>query len=528
LGEHTTKHSELRRLSSSTGLWIALILLLGLSVTLFVHYYGPSFVIRQTESRLSEQLKNPVRINASQTRLEFFPPALSFDSLQIGYPTETVFSAQEVTIRLSDVHIIHPRSSALDLSIAHGWIAFDDSLLYDLRSLSTGSNKLRLSQLRLTDFEVSHTGYEGRAQRQLIKGVVTDFELQNIGNANPILSQLALRDLRYMPANHPYLFRLNSLQLADSNRIQLNEYDIHPTLDRDEVTKFYGVEKDHYKISGSKISVETDLSFFKTIQRISQSLNAANQDDSIPRALFTELYITQPNIDIYRDNRPPFPPNHQGFWPMHSLRSLDIPLIINEVQISQASLSYKQQDPLREQAGMIRFSPLNVTLSNVRTGPAAYHADEVMTADFDTKVYEQAPLQLTMRMPYADDGAHQITGQLAESDMTAFSLMSEPCKRVAITQGRVDSLSFDMQLGDDVASGSVQAAYHDLKVSFQRSNSGNRKGLPPKLKSLLANALVLKSNAADSGRIVQNHDTTRSVFYYWWNSLLSGLTDILR
>ncbi|MDZ7774970.1 MAG: hypothetical protein U5L09_04815 [Bacteroidales bacterium] len=110
--------------------------------------------------------------------------------------------------------------------------------------------------------------------------------------------------------------------------------------------------------------------------------------------------------------------------------------------------------------------------------------------------------------------------------MVALNPMVTPAASVQIKSGKTKTLAFSFSYDDDIASGEVTFEYENLKVILL-----NKKSNPQAVKSFLANTFIIKKNNLQQdkswkkGTISFERDKKKSVFNYWWKSVLSGLKD---
>jgi hypothetical protein len=103
---------------------------------------------------------------------------------------------------------------------------------------------------------------------------------------------------------------------------------------------------------------------------------------------------------------------------------------------------------------------------------------------------------------------------------------------VEVEDGLVESLSADLELTSSASSGQVQLLYRDLKISFLNKDNPDKKGLKQWAGDFIANTFVLKSNNLGDkpriGVITYPRDKEKSIFAYWWKSLLEGIKQIIK
>ena len=89
-----------------------------------------------------------------------------------------------------------------------------------------------------------------------------------------------------------------------------------------------------------------------------------------------------------------------------------------------------------------------------------------------------------------------------------------------------------MYLNSESASGEVLVEYRDLKVKFLNKDNPDNNGLKEGVKNFIANTFAINSNNtgndAETGEIDFEREKNKSIFAYWWKSLLSGLKDVIQ
>lgn len=97
--------------------------------------------------------------------------------------------------------------------------------------------------------------------------------------------------------------------------------------------------------------------------------------------------------------------------------------------------------------------------------------------------------------------------------------------------GIVESLKAEFEVKSDTSSGEVLLLYRDLKISFLEEDSGEQR-FQERLKDFVANTFSIKSENTEEdprvGKIQFERETNKSIFAYWWKSLLSGIKDTIQ
>jgi hypothetical protein len=341
--------------------------------------------------------------------------------------------------------------------------------------------------------------------------------------ANLNLENLHLEQLTYHPGNHPYQFVVGAIKSNQTGKLALRNIEVHPTLSKDQVTKFYRFEKNQFTITTERVDLHVEQSWDTQLT----SLIPSNDDHPMPVIRINSIQVIKPQIAIYRDNRRPFPPNHYGFWPLKSMQSLGFPLSVDSVIIRGGAITHQQMEPQVNQLATLPFSHLNADLYNFRLG--LNHQESAVNGHISTHLYENTTINLHLDLPYDHPREeHRIWGTITSLDLKQLNSYLDPVMHAFVQRGHMDSLNYDLRLDQDQASGSVYVDYQDLKVALRSSSNDHRGSNHARIKSLLANTVLIRSNAADSGQVSVKRDRTRSIFHYWGEALLSGFTDIIR
>lgn len=131
-------------------------------------------------------------------------------------------------------------------------------------------------------------------------------------------------------------------------------------------------------------------------------------------------------------------------------------------------------------------------------------------------------------------------GSLKNFDFTKINPVLTPSTPLEIESGTLDDLGFTFSYNDNHAHGELQLTYHDLKVITFRETRDEKTGKRKRkrddegedkdnFKTFLLNAFVIRKNMDEklpedkrTGTIDFPRDQTRSIFNFWWKSLLSG------
>lgn len=319
------------------------------------------------------------------------------------------------------------------------------------------------------------------------------------------------RDVRYQTPNELYTISAGQVNFSSQKQqLDIQSLALIPRYNRQAFADKVPHEVDRFRVDIPKIICrQIDVARLNRAERL-----AAHHVD-----------ITQPDIDIYRDKRPPFPPNNHPPLPQQMVRDIPFPLNIDSLAISNGHIRYSERVPKAEEAGHITFADLSARLQPLSNLEDSSRSNQDMTLTAETSIMGQAKLQAKFRFP-AKSKRQYIEGTLGPMNMLPLNSALVPMAFIRIDDGKIRDMDFRMNLGPTRASGTVQLRYRDLKISLLDKES-NEETFGNKLKSLLANTFAVKSsNIGDdlrTGTVDFERDREKSTFNYWWKALLSGL-----
>lgn len=230
-------------------------------------------------------------------------------------------------------------------------------------------------------------------------------------------------------------------------------------------------------------------------------------------------------VHSFRDKRLPFPEKQDTRLPMQLISSLPFNLHTDTVVLKNAYIDYAEHRENADKAGIVKFYRVNATIANLSNTDSLIKGKTMM--EVSTKLMNESTLKAEFVFPnnrYPEK--YQVTGTLQPVKMNTFNPMVMPVAFVKFKSGSIKTLAFDFIYNNDLSKGEVIFEYENLKVVLL-----NKKNNAQAIKSFVANAFVVKKNNLQKdksfrkGTISFERDKKKSVFNYWWKSLLSGLKD---
>ncbi len=207
---------------------------------------------------------------------------------------------------------------------------------------------------------------------------------------------------------------------------------------------------------------------------------------------------------------------------------------LDELRVNAGSVRFAERAKGAERPGQIRFDSVTVVARNVTNDPARMSVEKPATARIRALFMRSAPVDIRLRMPLLEPGpTMSYSGRVGALEAGALNEMMAPLVGLSLTRGRVDSVTFDIDVGTERATGVVAAIYRDLEMQLVDKNTGNR-SLGQRLKSLAMKLGIRASNVGTPGEppsvgtIDYEVQGDAAFFKTFWKALEDGLMDLVR
>jgi len=303
---------------------------------------------------------------------------------------------------------------------------------------------------------------------------------------------------------------------TSAQHVLVDSFQLIPRYPRFEFSERNGAEIDRLDITVPKIKMQrVDFSRF---------IDSA-------RFYAQKIQIDSARMEDFRDKNPIFPRNNRPPIPHMAFKELDQKIKIDTVTINDSYIAYSEYWYEAPQAGTITFEQLDATMYNVSNYPAAIESGQRIVMDARTRVMGRPVLNAHFEFPMdSKNGFHTVSGTLSQTPLPVFNPILEYVAFARIDEGMLNRMKFDMTLNDNSSNGTLVMNYENLKISVLDKKSIEQKGFMENLKTFAANTFVLKSSNTPeggmrTGTIGFERIQRKSVFNYWWKSLLSGIKE---
>jgi|AntRauTorcE11897_2_1112592.scaffolds.fasta_scaffold00409_5 hypothetical protein len=212
--------------------------------------------------------------------------------------------------------------------------------------------------------------------------------------------------------------------------------------------------------------------------------------------------------------------------------SIDFSIGIDNIGISDATIIYEEHKSPSDSSAAISFDDLDASITNIRTASHPQFSEDTLKLHVETLFMDTAPLTIDVSYPVFNEAdEHTVKAELGRLDPYIAHNILKRSGFVRVESGIIESLKAEIKLNSESSSGELLMLYRDLKISFLNEDSGEQ-GFGEKFKDFIANNFSIKSENTepdpDIGQIDFEREVEKSLFAYWWKSLLSGIQDSIK
>jgi len=308
---------------------------------------------------------------------------------------------------------------------------------------------------------------------------------------------------------------------AASKKITVKGLKLTPLYSELTFARKYKVQKDRYNLDFQKI--EFDGVDFIGLNN-DQKLHAKS------------LKIGKAKVEVFMSRESPPPPglDKGRNYPHLALKRLNMPAIIDVVELNNVDLKYAEYNPASKKIGAVDFMSLNGTILNVTNDSLQLTKNNHAKADFNSLLMGSGRLNVKIDFNLTDNnGAFSYTGTLGKFDLTKLNSLSKNLGLIEIERGNVQHIDFKATGNLRSASGSMNMLYTNLKVKLLSDNIDGEGTKAKGLLSFLANTILVKDENPKKGeapRTATMNNTrinSASFFNLMWKTVFVGIKDIV-
>ncbi|MVM40825.1 hypothetical protein GO730_29230 [Spirosoma sp. HMF3257] len=295
--------------------------------------------------------------------------------------------------------------------------------------------------------------------------------------------------------------------MPQNARLQLNNFQVNPTLTQEEFMTPPHFQADYITIKGDEVQLN--------------GLNTAQwrRDSTIA---IHHVVVKNVTTDVSRDKRLPEPSfTPDKLMPTRLMSRVNLPFHIDSISVVNSNVLYHETSKLTNRVGNVPLMNINGVLKNITNRPRKLTDSLVLRAS--TKLLGLQVDRLHYRESYGDSlaGFHMLL-QTSDVHLPELSSITNPIIAANLDGGYVQPITARV-VGNQYASvGNMHFYYKDLKISLLSPADTTKKTFLIKLKNFVIGKVIRKKNEADS-RIFYDRDPQIFIFGYWIKTMTSGI-----
>jgi hypothetical protein len=332
------------------------------------------------------------------------------------------------------------------------------------------------------------------------------------------LSRMAIRGLElltgtigFLPDSGLYTYHLAHIEYSQAQQVLLlDSFRLAPRYNKREFQKYHTFQND----------------------RIDAALHAIAIHGFDPQRLIngnefiaSEIIINTGSADIYRDKNLPPDTLKRTTMPTRLIRGVSAGLHIEKLTLENITLVYSELAEGGDTPGVVPFRELSATLHNFTN--RGLDTDSILRIEARAYLFHTALLKASFMYNLMDaGGGFRVKGEVADFDFTRVNEAVQPLAGFRVAKGNHTRTTFVFTGNDARTQGEVVMLYSDLVVDSGEESRSLKRGV---MRFLGRNLVYHPSNPSRDkqrmGTIAFDRNLSRSVFHYWWHSLLSGIKD---
>ncbi|SMO58242.1 hypothetical protein SAMN06265379_10395 [Saccharicrinis carchari] len=502
---------------------------MGILVAVFFILVCASFILSTYLERKVKQLDVPgFTLNVKTVKIKLLKQQVSLNEIELR-DSLRLLNLNIKRIEIRDIHffaLLFKGNIGIDnLILQKPHIRIDTALFKsnlkgssytDNRTIDIASLKIRNATLLLVSSDtlmadtLYYTGFNININKLKQNGQPNTFSYQST-SFNRL--QFSLQNGVFNFGKGLYAIKYNNLAY-DSDKMKLNvdELNLLSLYSKYEMGRTTGFETDWFDFTFKDLELNT-------IRLKSLLSNTA--------LVFSEGRIGNFQGEAFKDKRLPLPQKPDNKLPMTMLNALPIGLHCDSFFIDQAHIIYSERVDASDKAGTIYFKDLSARINHASTIDSLITKPTTMQAQ--ARVMGEALLQADFNFPNKEyPKPYRAKGQMGSMPVRSFNPIIKQNAFVEANQGNIKNMAFDFTYNNDSSGGSLVFEYDDLKISILDKDDFSKKGVTSFIVNSFAvhNENLKNSKEFREGTIAFERNKKRSIFNYWWKSVLSGLKTI--
>jgi hypothetical protein len=365
--------------------------------------------------------------------------------------------------------------------------------------------------------------------RLLVTGVVIDPAVPEKRTRPLFADGVLLRaDSTEFHPDTAQMVRVGTLEidLTDST-ITVNDFEQGPRISDDEFQRLSPYRRDRIRVSAARLAIRgMDQGGYS---RAGAMTARAIELDSL-------------RFEILSDKRKPRRPGPRvpRRTPQSWFSALENRVAVDSIHATNGTIIYEEFRKGHNRPGRLTIDEVDLLALNVRHEPGRRDASDSMSLELRGQLMRQAELRLSVTTPLdAGRMAMRVRGSVGAMDAQALNPLIEHVTPARVKSGRINSVTFEYTVRNDIARGVVVPRYTNLAADITGTGSGGLLGA----KNPIGGLLRATAEAAQGFKVRQNNPEGRgqppivgqvnhtfvgeSLPSWFWNVLKQGLLGVV-
>ncbi|WP_146947865.1 hypothetical protein [Cyclobacterium qasimii] len=236
-------------------------------------------------------------------------------------------------------------------------------------------------------------------------------------------------------------------------------------------------------------------------------------------------------LEVFRDKRKVEDTTKRPKMIHDIIKGLPKSIWLKSINFENTTITYQERpDTKAPSSGKIFFDQVNGEILGFTNYAEKLSLNDTLSIKAKGRLMGEG--QIDMQADYLindKEGKFLLEGTVGQMNLTSLNNMIMPATRVALKQGRLDNLYFNIVANDIEGTGDVIARYSDLQIEILDKDYKRNKNVFRDIGAFIANKLVIrthnpqKSGDLQKGEVYFQRAEHKFIFHYWWNLVLSGL-----
>lgn len=375
-------------------------------------------------------------------------------------------------------------------------------------------NKVNSILIRKFSFKNSNITYDKGNEPLVFNDLnATINEIEIKSKPNNLGHTFKAKDYFLTTKNFAYKTKFYNMSVGllklNKNKVQISNFAMKPLISRAQFIKMIPVERDLYDLRANQITAEGNWDLFSQ----NKFINASH------------VVIQSADANIFRSKIPNDDPKEK---PLYSrlLRSIKIPLYVNNLDLKNSILVYEEDTPESAGPGKLTFANFNMNVKNLNSAKTKGKPTKV-DIKINCSFMNLAPLSVNWGFDVANtNDVFTISGRAANLPANGINPFIKPYLHVMATQGTIQEMLFNFRGNPKGLNGTFNLKHKDLKIAVLNKDNQQKKGVL----TAIAN-LVVRSDSGNLPESVEvkdvERDPTKSFFNLFWKGIEQGLKKTL-